>query len=61
MLLVWTERGGPPAAPPAAMGGYRTRLVDRTISGQLGGSIDYNWSQEGVIITMRMNKDALAS
>ena len=61
LLLAWTERGGPPVVPPAGPGGYGTRLVARTISRQLGGSIDYNWSTEGVIVTMRMNKDVLAS
>jgi two-component sensor histidine kinase len=61
LLLAWTERGGPPVVAPAGPGGYGTRLVARTISRQLGGSIDYNWSKEGVIVTMRMNKDILAS
>jgi two-component sensor histidine kinase len=61
LLLAWTERGGPAVEAPAGPGGYGTRLVARTISRQLGGSIDYNWSKEGVIVTMRMNKDILAS
>jgi two-component sensor histidine kinase len=61
LQLAWTERGGPAVAPPAQPPGYGTRLVERTISRQLGGSIDYNWSREGVIVTMRMNKDILAS
>jgi two-component sensor histidine kinase len=61
LLLAWTERGGPPVEAPAGPAGYGTRLVARTISRQLGGSIDYNWSKEGVIVTMRMNKDILMS
>jgi two-component sensor histidine kinase len=61
LLLAWTERGGPPVEAPTAPAGYGTRLVERTISRQLGGSIDYNWSKEGVIVTMCMNKDILAS
>jgi two-component sensor histidine kinase len=61
LLLAWTERGGPPVVAPTGPGGYGTRLVAKTISRQLGGSIDYNWSKEGVIVTMRMNKDILAS
>jgi two-component sensor histidine kinase len=61
LLLTWTERGGPPVVPPTGPGGYGTRLVAKTISRQLGGSIDYNWSKEGVIVTMRMNKDILAT
>ncbi len=61
LLLAWTERGGPAVEAPAGPPGYGTRLVARTISRQLGGLIDYNWSKEGVIVTMRMNKDILAS
>ena len=61
LLLTWTERGGPPVEPPTGPGGHGTRLIEKTISRQLGGLIDYNWSKEGVIVTMRMNKDILAT
>ena len=27
----------------------------------IGGSIAYDWSEEGVVITLRMNKDGLAT
>jgi hypothetical protein len=28
---------------------------------QLKGSIEYNWSNEGVIVILRMNKDIVAT
>lgn len=60
-VVVWTERGGPPVAEPAGVGGYGSKLVSRSMSAQLDGSIAYNWSPGGVIVTLRMRKDRLAS
>ena len=39
LALVWTERGGPPVAPPTGPGGYGSRLLDRAIKQQLDGSV----------------------
>jgi two-component sensor histidine kinase len=61
VVIIWTERGGPPVIAPVAGGGFGSKLIKRGISGQLGGSIAFNWSKEGVIITLRMDKDRLAS
>ena len=43
--LTWLERGGPPVEAPSDRAGYGSKLVDRSVSGQLGGSIDYDWSE----------------
>jgi two-component sensor histidine kinase len=59
--IVWTERGGPTVEPPNGAGGYGSRLVVRSVSGQLGGSIDYNWSPEGVIVTLKMQASKLSN
>jgi len=61
ITIVWTEHGGPAVEPPNGAGGYGSRLVVRSISGQLGGSIEYNWSPDGVIVTLRMNAAKLAN
>ena len=58
--LVWTERGGPQVEPPSDVS-FGSRLVNRSVSGQLGGSIQYDWSGDGVIITLRLNGERLAS
>lgn len=60
VVVVWTERGGPPVVAPTGSGGFGSKLVNRSMSAQLGGSIDCDWSEEGVVITLRMNKDGLA-
>jgi two-component sensor histidine kinase len=59
--IVWTERGGPEVVPPKAGGGYGSRLVERSISSQLGGSIEYEWSPEGLIATLWIEEARLAA
>jgi two-component sensor histidine kinase len=59
VLVVWTERGGPPVAAPAGEGGYGSKLLNRAMTIQLGGSISCDWSAEGVIVTLHMTKDRL--
>jgi two-component sensor histidine kinase len=61
VVVIWKETGGPPVIAPASAGGFGSKLLKRGISGQLGGSIAFDWSKEGVIITLRMDKDRLAS
>ncbi len=61
LVLVWTERGGPRASAPKAGGGFGSKLVSRSMSSQLQGSIDYDWSPDGVIIALRMRKDRLSA
>ena len=58
--ITWTERGGPTVEPLNGSGGYGSKLVVRSV-GQLGGSIDYDWSTGGVTVVLRMRADRLAS
>ena len=59
-VLTWTERGGPPCSAPAS-GGFGSKLLLRSISGQLGGSISHDWSSAGLIVTLRMISGRLAA
>ncbi len=59
VVVIWTERGGPPVVEPATRG-FGSKLMARSVSAQLGGTIEYNWSPEGVIVTLRVRKDRLA-
>ena len=56
-----TERGGPPVVAPTAPAGFGSKMVKRGMSSQLGGSIAFDWSKQGVIVTLRMNRDRLAT
>ena len=46
-VLTWTERGGPPVAPPSRQG-FGTRLLDRGLSADLGGQPKLSFDIEGV-------------
>jgi two-component sensor histidine kinase len=60
MVIVWTERGGPPVVAPQGPGGYGSKLAVRAMSDQLGGKIDCDWAAEGAVITLRLDKERLA-
>lgn len=61
VAVVWTERGGPPASAPAGPGGFGSKLVSRSVSGQLGGTVAFDWRPEGVVVTLRLSKARLAA
>lgn len=61
VVIIWTERGGPTVAAPDRPAGFGRRMVARGMSGQLGGSIKFNWADAGVIVTLEMDKDRLAA
>ncbi len=61
VIVVWTERGGPPVAAPTGPGGFGSKLINRAISRQLEGSITCDWAVGGVIVTLTMNRLRLES
>ncbi|MGV8951719.1 MAG: sensor histidine kinase [Cypionkella sp.] len=60
VVIVWTERGGPSVQPPASEG-YGSRLLNRSVVGQLGGTIVFDWSEEGIIVNLTLNALRLAA
>jgi two-component sensor histidine kinase len=58
--LVWTERGGPPADRPVNEG-YGSKLLNRSVAGQLGGSIATDWADDGIVVTVSMRASHLAT
>jgi two-component sensor histidine kinase len=59
LVMVWTEKGGPPIKMARGELGFGSRLVNRSITGQLGGSIEFHWPAEGLIVKLRMSKARL--
>lgn len=47
LRISWTETGGPPVSPPAR-DGFGTRAMQRLITGQLNGSMHFDWLVEGL-------------
>lgn len=60
VTIVWTESGGPPVGQPTGAPGYGSRLVERSVTGHLRGSIAYDWSKEGLVVTLKVSPERLA-
>jgi len=61
IVIIWIERGGPSIAADAKPEGFGSRLIHRSMAAQLGGTIAFDWSAEGVVATLRMSKDRIAT
>jgi two-component sensor histidine kinase len=61
IVVTWLERGGPVVRLPDTGDGFGSKLVQRSVSGQLAGSIKYDWDAAGLIVTLRMARSRLAS
>ncbi|HEX8379914.1 MAG TPA: HWE histidine kinase domain-containing protein [Allosphingosinicella sp.] len=59
--LIWMERGGPDVEAPPEPNGFGSKLVHRSVSKQLGGAIEYDWAADGLIVTLRLDREKLAS
>ena len=44
-VLTWQERGGPPVNEPPERKGFGTQMTARSVVGQLGGSLTYDWAR----------------
>ncbi len=60
MILTWTERGGPVVEPPDGEKGYGSKLLNRSVSSQLGGTITYDWSEKGLLVVLKLSAEKLA-
>ncbi len=58
--LVWKEGGGPCVAGAPQSGGFGSTLIRRTITGQLGGDVAFNWQPDGLEVEVRMDRQALS-
>lgn len=59
--IQWTERGGPEVEKPVGPGGYGSKLLHRTLSGHLGGTLQHDWSKEGLLVTLSIDGTRLSS
>jgi two-component sensor histidine kinase len=47
LVLEWRESGGPPVVPPQRRG-FGSRLIERSLKGQLGGSANLHFAPNGL-------------
>lgn len=61
VVITWTERGGPPVTKPEGAGGFGSKLVARSMAAQLGGSIERQWLDDGLVVLIKIDKERLAT
>ncbi len=59
IVIIWTETGGPAVAEKRGKPGFGSNLVHRSIVRQLGGTINFDWPAQGVVVTLRVNQARL--
>jgi two-component sensor histidine kinase len=52
--LRWREHDGPAVVAAPTTNGFGSTLVRKTIAGQFGGSVDYDWAEGGLTVAMRL-------
>ena len=59
VTLVWAETGGPAISEAPTLGGFGSKMVVMYLTGQLGGSIDYDWQSTGLVASVTLRSAAL--
>jgi PAS domain S-box-containing protein len=49
--VTWTETGGPPVVPPSRAG-FGTRLIERVLAQEVGGTAKIDYRETGVVFTV---------
>jgi PAS domain S-box-containing protein len=59
LLMRWIERGGPPV-PEDPVEGFGSRLVEMSVTGQLGGKWERRFEKDGMVCDLTVLKAAIA-
>ena len=60
LQLHWAERGGPPVKKPQK-DGFGSRLVDLSVTGQLGGSWERDFKPDGLVCELTLSKASVTA
>ncbi|AKH43087.1 PAS domain S-box-containing protein [Altererythrobacter atlanticus] len=60
LLLRWEEKGGPPPQGEPSGEGFGSRLVEMSVTGQLGGSWKRSFEPQGLVVELALSKGAVA-
>jgi PAS domain S-box-containing protein len=61
LVLAWQEENGPEIEGTPETQGFGSQLVRKSVTGQLGGEIAYDWKREGLCIYIRLPLDQLTA
>ena len=59
LTIVWAETGGPPLTEIPTLTGFGSKMVRMYLTGQLAGSIAYDWREAGLVATVSLPLAAL--
>jgi PAS domain S-box-containing protein len=59
VVLEWREDGGPAIQKPPETEGFGSQLARKSVTGQLGGTVDYDWRPAGLFVRMMIPLDRL--
>lgn len=58
--LIWMERGGPSVKAPPESEGFGSKLMQRSVTRQLGGTVEHSWLEDGLVVTVKLNRARLS-
>ncbi len=61
LWLVWKEAGGPMIVDPPQVRGFGSTLAERSIAGQLSGTIAFEWLPVGLTLRIKIPLNRLGS
>jgi two-component system CheB/CheR fusion protein len=61
LLLDWEEKGGPPVKGPPSREGFGSLLARRSVNGQLGGELIFEWHDDGLAVRLTAPLERLTS
>jgi PAS domain S-box-containing protein len=61
VLMVWTERGGPPIESPPKRKGFGSRLIEISVQHQLRGRVALEWEREGLVARIRIGGSSITA
>ena len=59
LSLTWQERGGPVVPGPPEREGFGSKLARRSVNGQLGGQLSFDWDVEGLTVDLSVPVERL--
>lgn len=61
LVLTWKEQGGPSVDKAPSESGFGSLLARRTVTGQFGGRLSYDWKAGGLVIHMAIPMERLTT
>ena len=61
LLIVWRERGGPAVKAAPVREGFGSQLARRSVHGQLGGQLAYDWDPDGLVVRLSVAAERLGA